>query len=59
MNDFINETATKAIKLIQNQYTQIQELQNRWDKLRTKVESMNDETSAQILEYMKSLEESK
>lgn len=59
MNDFINETATKAIKLIQNQYTQIQELQNRWDKLRTKVESMNDETSAQILEYMKGLEESK
>ena len=59
MNDFINETATKAIKLIQNQYTQIQELQNRWDKLRTKVESINDETSAQILEYIKSLEESK
>ena len=59
MNDFINETATKAIKLIQNQYTQIQELQNRWDKLRTKVESINDETSAQILEYMKGLEESK
>ena len=53
MNDFINETASKAIKLIQEQAATIRKLEERWNTLRAKVE----ENPENALEYMKQLEE--